>query len=378
MLYEVPISVEERMGGYLDEKTKNEIEIIARKWAYFHATETKSRTTHTGMEHFFGAQFASFKDVADSVEALTAVYLIRMGLRGAATILRWLHVLPENVDVDTLLYKLNENPVSSVVNDHIPNASDIERNIGYRFKNRAYLLQAFTHPSYISAGITESYQRLEFLGDAILDILITGYIYENCGNLSPGDLTDLRSALVNNTTFACLATRYGLHTALLYASPSLCSAIDKFVLFQEQRHHDVGDMIIWILVEEDDCNLAETVDIPKPLGDIFESIVGAIYLDTGKNLEEVWNVVYPLMKREIDQFSNNVPKNPIRKLYEIPGAQPKFHKPVPDIIPNRSMVLVEVMVAGKLKHFQGLGVNAKKAKFAAAKLALKSLLYNNH
>lgn len=53
-----------------------------------------------------------------------------------------------------------------------------EQLIGYRFHQRAYLIQAFTHASYSYNTITDCYQRLEFLGDAVLDYVITRYLYE--------------------------------------------------------------------------------------------------------------------------------------------------------------------------------------------------------
>ena len=60
---------------------------------------------------------------------------------------------------------------------------------------------------------------------------------------------------------------------------------------------------MWILLEEDECNMAEHVDVPKVLGDLYESVIGAIFLDSGKNLQTVWNVVYSLMKREIGKIT---------------------------------------------------------------------------
>merc|ERR1719189_417133 len=83
--------------------------------------------------------------------------------------------------------------------------------IGYKFNDRSYLLQAFTHASYYPNRLTDCYQRLEFLGDAVLDYLITRHLYEDPRLHSPGALTDLRSALVNNTIFACLAVRHQFH-----------------------------------------------------------------------------------------------------------------------------------------------------------------------
>lgn len=77
-------------------------------------------------------------------------------------------------------------------------------------------LQAFSHSSYIRNRFTNSYERLEFLGDAILDFLITSHIFENGRNLTPGDLTDLRSALVNNVTIASYVVKLGLHKYVIF------------------------------------------------------------------------------------------------------------------------------------------------------------------
>jgi dsRNA-specific ribonuclease len=58
---------------------------------------------------------------------------------------------------------------------------------------------------------------------------------------------------------------------------------------------------VLILLDEEECKIAEAVDVPKVLGDLFESLAGAIYLDSGLNLQEVWRVYYRLMKREIGE-----------------------------------------------------------------------------
>ena len=92
------------------------------------------------------------------------------------------------------------------------------------------LLEAFTHPTFSENIITGSYQRLEFLGDAILDFLVTQHIYYNCEkDLKPGELTDLRSALVNNNIFAVIAIENHYHKYLKEYSPELFNAIRKFV-----------------------------------------------------------------------------------------------------------------------------------------------------
>ena len=76
-----------------------------------------------------------------------------------------------------------------------------------------------------------------------LDFLITVHIYETCTNLTPGGLTDLRSSLVNNITFACLTVRHGLHTSFLHFAPALQEAIDTFVKFQERRNYVINDEV---------------------------------------------------------------------------------------------------------------------------------------
>jgi endoribonuclease Dicer len=58
---------------------------------------------------------------------------------------------------------------------------------------------------------------------------------------------------------------------------------------------------VLILLEEDEACVAEAVEVPKVLGDLFESLAGAIYLDSGLNLQEVWRVYYRLMNREIGE-----------------------------------------------------------------------------
>ncbi|EZA61552.1 Endoribonuclease Dicer [Ooceraea biroi] len=366
VLYELRIPDEERYSGYVSEDTRDIMQQTVLKW--------DKGDIQTGVEHYLGIQILSDKTVADSVEALIGVYLKSNGIRGAAKLLKWFGILSD-MQVDEVLNSSSPNPLINAgnIDYHMPWADVMEAKLGYKFNNRAFLLQAFTHPSYTANTLTECYQRLEFLGDAILDFLITCYIYENCGKLSPGDLTDLRSALVNNITFACLAVRYGLHTRLLAFAPKLHEIIDHFVRFQEERDYIVNDELLYVLLEEDDCNLAEHVDVPKVLGDLFESLIGAIYLDSNKNLMKVWEIVYSLMYKEIDEFSKNVPKHPVRVIHENTHARPKFSEATLIEQTGTIMIPLKIIIEGKETIFHGFGINKKQAKCAAAKQALKKL-----
>ncbi|XP_064549175.1 endoribonuclease Dcr-1 [Drosophila montana] len=339
------------------------------------------------------------KSIADCVEALIGAYLIECGPRGALLFMAWLgvRVLPYKVKptaaaIDQRLpgsTKPDANNMITVYGDwptprspllhFAPNANaelehllsgfeEFETNLGYTFSDRSYLLQAMTHASYTPNRLTDCYQRLEFLGDAVLDYLITRHLYEDPRQHSPGALTDLRSALVNNTIFASLAVRHGFHKYFRHLSPGLNDVIDRFVRIQQENGHSISEE--YYLLSEEECDDAEDVEVPKALGDVFESIAGAIFLDSNMSLDVVWQVYSNMMKPEIEQFSNSVPKSPIRELLELEPETAKFGKPEKLADGRRVRVTVDVFCKGT---FRGIGRNYRIAKCTAAKCALRQL-----
>ena len=83
----------------------------------------------------------------------------------------------------------------------------------------------------------------------------------------------------------------------------------------------------YLLEGETEADVVEDIEVPKALGDVFESIAGAIFLDSGFSLDAVWGVYYPIMKNAIDQFTAVVPKSPIRELLEMEPETAKFGRP---------------------------------------------------
>lgn len=88
-------------------------------------------------------------------------------------------------------------------------------------------------------------------------------------------------------------------------------------------------MVIYIclqyyLIAEDESEEIEDVEVPKALGDVFESVAGAIFLDSSMSLDAVWRVYYRMMHKEIEQFSTSFPKSPIRELLELEPETAKF------------------------------------------------------
>jgi endoribonuclease Dicer len=78
-------------------------------------------------------------------------------------------------------------------------------------------------------------------------------------------------------TFAALAVHSGFHKFMKYTSSKLMDMIDNFVTFQEEHNHVVNEEVL-MLLDEEEVQIAEAVEVPKVLGDIFESLAGAIYL----------------------------------------------------------------------------------------------------
>ncbi|KAH8381846.1 hypothetical protein KR009_000631 [Drosophila setifemur] len=339
------------------------------------------------------------KSIADCVEALIGAYLIECGPRGALLFMAWLgvRVLPfrrqpavkdmakrvpgstkPNAEGMVTVYGAWPTPRSPLLHfapnaglelDHLLSGfEEFEASLGYRFRDRSYLLQAMTHASYTPNRLTDCYQRLEFLGDAVLDYLITRHLYEDPRQHSPGALTDLRSALVNNTIFASLAVRHGFHKFFRHLSPGLNDVIDRFVRIQQENGHCISEE--YYLLSEEECDDAEDVEVPKALGDVFESIAGAIFLDSSMSLDVVWKVYSNMMSPEIEQFSNSVPKSPIRELLELEPETAKFGKPEKLADGRRVRVTVDVFCKGT---FRGIGRNYRIAKCTAAKCALRQL-----
>ena len=87
--------------------------------------------------------------------------------------------------------------------------------LGYSFKNESLLLEALTHKSFIKSSNNE---RLEFLGDAVLDLLVGEYLFDRFPKYNEGKLSKMRSSLVNEKSFAIFARDYGIGSLLRLSS----------------------------------------------------------------------------------------------------------------------------------------------------------------
>lgn len=265
LLYQLSVNEDEMESGYpSDEKF---YEFVQR---FLNEPETSGEDS--SMLNFLGLQRMSDKTCADCIEAILGTCVKTIGIERTFKVLEMFEIVPRSngEDITKMLQEKLRSPRirTGISNDDVDcfliNHRKLEQSIGYTFKDRAYLLQALTHPSYPTNRVTGCYQQLEFLGDAVLDLLITAYITERCVTMDPGQLTDLRSALVNNVTLACLCVRYNIYAHILYQNARLNEAIGRFVDFQHKQKDEVTDHVELLMEETDvSCKMAEYTDVPK-------------------------------------------------------------------------------------------------------------------
>ncbi|PXF40961.1 Endoribonuclease Dicer-like [Gracilariopsis chorda] len=253
----------------------------------------------------------------------------------------------------------------------------IEKNIGYVFKRRPLLVCALTHSSYNSHkskahADLETFQRLEFLGDAIADFFVVRYLYEMYPELDPGKLTDLKSNVVSNEAFARTSVTLGLHNFLYINNEKLAQDVQRFA-------GSVGQD----LTQEDELgghstykrNLGELA-APKILGDVFESILGAVYVDSG--LRHAWRVCMNLLRDSlrINADPGRDDMHPVHELSEMVLKVWKLARgPLYDPIRTvrfGNLKVVAVYILGE-KIAIGKGSKWKRARLQAAVKALERL-----
>jgi len=135
--------------------------------------------------------------------------------------------------------------------NHMIQFSDFEKKIKVVFKDKNLLKQAFTHRSFINENPTTSLshnERLEFLGDAVLELIVTDFLYRKYPNYAEGELTAVRSALVNAIIISEIASQVGMN---------------DYLLLSKGEAKDNGKARQYILANT------------------YEALVGAMYLDQG-------------------------------------------------------------------------------------------------
>ena len=222
----------------------------------------------------------------------------------------------------------------------------LENKIGFVFENKALLKEALTHRSYLNENPSWDVfhnERLEFLGDAVLELTVTENLFNRFPDYPEGQLTSLRAALVNYQTMANAA-----------------------------RSIDLGNFILLSRGEAKDIGRAREVI----LANTMEALIGAIYLDAGyaKTKEFVEKFVINLYLERI--IKNNLYKDPKSQLQEIAQEKLKLtptYQLLEEWGPDHKKIFKMGVFFGDKLIAQGEGYSKQEAEIEAARNALKGL-----
>ncbi|KAF1812933.1 ATP-dependent helicase dcl2 [Eremomyces bilateralis CBS 781.70] len=269
----------------------------------------------------------STKVIADVVEALIGAAYVEFQHDEARKCINLF--LPE-IRAKAPILKRPGVPVSPGSHSHL---NEIEALIGYSFLDRSILLEAVTHPAGSTDAHTESYQRLEYLGDAVLDMVVVSILETHEPDLSESEMTLCKHALVNGDFlgFLCLETTlerdkidiiehtrgnfmenrstdriqlcmYMRHRSKqVWEAQAACSDRHLHLRKEIKRALESGSSFPWVLLER--------LRPDKFFSDIIESIIGAIFVDSSGDLGLVrqfvekiglMNYTNRLMKEKVD------------------------------------------------------------------------------
>lgn len=221
--------------------------------------------------------------------------------------------------------------------------SQFEQKLNLNFKNKDLLREAFTHRSYINESkrseLTHN-ERLEFLGDAVLELVVTDYLFEKYPDRTEGDLTSYRSALVNAVTLGEVARTLGMN---------------DYLLLSKGEAKDTGKARQIILANT------------------FEAIVGALYLDQKYEGAEVFikQQLLPLTEEIVEKELWKDAKSFLQeKAQEEMGVTPTY-KVLREAGPDHDKKFVVAVLLGDELVAEAQGKSKQEAEQGAAAAALK-------
>ncbi|ANE33322.1 ribonuclease III [Campylobacter hyointestinalis subsp. hyointestinalis LMG 9260] len=215
----------------------------------------------------------------------------------------------------------------------------LENLVGYKFKNKELLKEALTHKSMKTSCNNE---RLEFLGDAVLDLIVGEYLFSKFEHTDEGNLSKLRAALVNEKSFAKLSSSINL-----------------------------GEFLYLSTAEENNNGRNK----PSLLSDALEALMGAIYLESG--LEKVKEIFTKLLEKEYKNIDlKSLGKDYKTTLQEITqarfGVTPKYELVSSSGPDHKKVFEMAVYLDGK-ELARSFGSSKKEAEQSAALKVLQGI-----
>lgn len=226
----------------------------------------------------------------------------------------------------------------------LDNIDKFETIIKYKFSNKIYILEALTHSSYSNENKNYNFnERLEFLGDSILSIIVSDYLFKNEKDLPEGELTKLRANIVCEESLSDAANKIEL---------------GKYMLLGKGEEATGGRQRISILA------------------DAFEAVIAAIYLDGG--LESAKEFVLDYMEEIIiDSRRGKIFRDYKTHLQEVLQGQGEsniWYKLLDEKGPDHNKIFIMQVGANEKVLGTGEGKSKKEAEQLAAKIALKKLI----
>lgn len=215
-----------------------------------------------------------------------------------------------------------------------------QREIGINFKQEQLLEKALTHTSYAYEHNVESNEKLEFLGDAILEYVISDYLFKRYGNLKEGEMTKVRAGVVCEESLYNIALKHNFSDFLNIGKSELA------------------------------CNGNKR---PAVLADSVEAVIAAIYLDNG--IDTAREFIMKNLSEAVENASKNVGKKDYKtvlqeKLQEHGDVNIQYKTIKEEGPDHNKKFTVELFVNGK-SISTGKGSNKKTAEMQAAKKALE-------
>ena len=223
--------------------------------------------------------------------------------------------------------------------------ANLEQKIGVVFKNKDFLKESLTHRSYLNEnpkwGLPHN-ERLEFLGDAVLELASTEALFNRFPDLPEGDLTSIRAALVNYQILAVVAKEIDL---------------DEFILLSRGEAKDTG-------------KAREVI-----LANAFEALLGAIYLDSGYAVSQKFVEKFVMNHLE-EVMKNKLYKDPKSLFQEIIQEKMKItpeYKVLSERGPDHAKIFTVGVYCDDKLTAQGEGSSKQEAEVEAARNALQNL-----
>ncbi|GAC1412927.1 MAG: ribonuclease III [Candidatus Doudnabacteria bacterium] len=218
---------------------------------------------------------------------------------------------------------------------------ELQKNLKVEFINPDLLVSALTHRSYLNENRDfhlSHNERLEFLGDAVLELIATRHLYDNYPH-PEGELTNFRSALVNYRMLSEIARRLN---------------IEKFLLMSRGEAKDVGRARQVILANA------------------IEAIIGAIYLDLGYETarEFILREIMVELPAIINQGSYLDPKSKLQEIVQDRKGVTPSYSVITETGPDHDKIFLVGVYLGKTKVGEGKGPSKQEAEVAAAENAL--------